>query len=132
MGIHLDLGFDETESFRRTHNLNKLAPAKGALVFLRGRLPGLTRVHLSVGFLSGPLSDKLVRRRVVEFADMVMGLAELFAPGVEVVVSNKDKQQCRKDIMAVCREKIEDLTTKRDMDKVQEGLENINMVEKGK
>lgn len=135
VGIHLDLGYDETESFIRQHNLNKLAPAKEALLYLRERLPGLTKVHLSVGFVSGPFSDVLVRRRVNELADMVMGLAEIFighGQGIEVVVSNQDKQRCRRDILEACRERIGVSMAAKKAEELQDRMEELRVVdEKG-
>lgn len=64
-------------------------------------------MHLSLNFITGPLSGKLVERKVNEYADLVMGLAAIFIPRIEVVVSNRDKQQCRRDITRVCRERLE-------------------------
>ncbi|APA10044.1 hypothetical protein sscle_05g048140 [Sclerotinia sclerotiorum 1980 UF-70] len=79
-----------------------------ALIYLKKKLPGLKKVHLGVGFVAEPLDGVLVKRRRDGFANIIFEFVISFASGIEVVVTNSDSWQCRKDIMQTFNEKVEE------------------------
>jgi hypothetical protein len=108
VGIYLDLSCDE-EDFIWENKEGQPLQVQEALIYMKKELSGLKKIHLGVYFKGALDSDIPVERRIDEYADIVVGIAMIIAPGIEVVVNNDDHQQCRKDIMHVCFEKVEEL-----------------------
>ncbi|PQE19441.1 hypothetical protein CJF30_00009878 [Rutstroemia sp. NJR-2017a BBW] len=98
VGIYLTLDYD-----------GQTLQVQEALVYMKKVLLGLKKIHLSVGFIGGPVNGILAKKIIEQYADIVLDLAMIIAPGIELVVTNKDDQQCRIDIMQVCYERVEEL-----------------------
>jgi hypothetical protein len=108
VGICFRLSCDG-EEFTRKDKGNEPLPVQEALIHLKKELPGLKKAYLNVEFVRRPPGDILVKRRVDEYANVVIGLVMIIAPGIEVVVTNNDHEQVRKEIMPAYCEKVEEL-----------------------
>ncbi|PQE29883.1 hypothetical protein CJF32_00000553 [Rutstroemia sp. NJR-2017a WRK4] len=84
VGVYLTLDHDEGE-FTREYKDGQTLQVREALIYMKKVLLGLKKIHLSVGFIGGPLNGILAKKIIEQYADIVLELAMIIAPGIELV-----------------------------------------------
>lgn len=84
-------------------------PTQEAMSYLKKRLPVLRKVDVTVDFVKAPFRGRLEKSRINGFADGIVEFVMGFAEGMEVVVTGSDSWLCKKQIMDLCSDKMEEL-----------------------
>ncbi|TGO40833.1 hypothetical protein BHYA_0031g00550 [Botrytis hyacinthi] len=84
-------------------------PTQGVMSCLKEKLPVLRKVDVTVDFAKAPFRGRLAKSRINAFADGIVEFVLGFAEGMEVVVTGRDSWLCKKQIMDVCSDKMEEL-----------------------
>ncbi|KAF5873859.1 uncharacterized protein Bfra_005326 [Botrytis fragariae] len=92
------------------------SPTQEVMSNLKEKLPVLRKVNVTVVFVKAPFGGGLAKRRIDGFANRIVEFVMGFAEGMEVVVAGRDSWLCKKEIMDVCSDKMEErmVTSKRE------------------
>ncbi|KAF7934238.1 uncharacterized protein EAE97_008598 [Botrytis byssoidea] len=84
-------------------------PTQEGMSYLNEKLPLLRKVDVTVEFVRAPFRGRLEKSRINAFADGVVEFVMGFAEGMKVVVTWSDFWLCKKQIMDLCSDKMEEL-----------------------
>ncbi|TGO60776.1 hypothetical protein BOTNAR_0140g00180 [Botryotinia narcissicola] len=84
-------------------------PTQEGMSYLKEKLPLLRKVDVTVEFVRAPFRGRLEKSRIDWFADRIVEFVLGFAEGMEVVVTWSDFWLCKKQIMDLCSDKMEEL-----------------------
>ncbi|TGO24184.1 hypothetical protein BPAE_0109g00120 [Botrytis paeoniae] len=102
------------------------SPTQEVMSYLKEKFPVLRKVDVTVVFVKAPFNGGLAKRRINGFADRIVEFVMCFAEGMEVVVSGRDAWLCKKEIMDVCSDRMEELMiTFRDISIMIVGLKKL-------